>query len=197
MSLIAKNESVEIEIPAPGVYTAICIWIIDLGMQETKWNEVVKLKRKVKLVFELVGTSMEANGKPFVVGNNFTLSLNEKSELYKTLVSWRGRNFSSEEMDGFDLKNVLGAGCQLNVIHNQSENRIYANIGAIMPSRKGESVPSPVNDFIFYDGHNHDEDVWNKIPEWIQNKINRPKLVSVENEPPAQPPVFEDDDIPF
>ncbi len=195
MSLIAKNESNTFEMVEPGIYNGVCVWVIDLGMQEVNWQGNVKHKRKIKLAFELVGTAMQ-DGRPFFTSKNYTLSLNEKSELYKDLISWRGRQFTPEEMEGFDLKNVLGAPCQINVIHNTAPNgNVYANINSIIPFSKGIPKPTPQSEFIYYDTHHHSDEIWVKIPEGIRNKINIPK----PSEPEYENQEIEDldDDIPF
>lgn len=201
MSLIAKNDGVNFELPEPGVYPAVCVWVIDLGMQEVNWQGQTKQKRKIKLAFELVGTKMK-DSRPFFIGNNYTLSLNENADLHKHLVSWRGRQFSPEEMEGFDLKNVLGAACQINVIHNIATNgNTYANPGSIIPFPKGMQKPTPESEFIYYDTHNHADDIWYKIPEGIRNKINCKKEESfseTENSDMQKQALDDlDDDIPF
>ena len=208
MSLIAKfdSENTERELPSIGVYQAVCVWVIDMGMQESTYMGVTKLKRKLKLSFELCGSKMK-DGRPFLVSAQHTLTLAPMGNLKPFLENWRGRAFTAEEMSGFDMKNILGAPCQINVIHNQSEDgqNTYANIGSIMPLAQGAPKPLHSNELIFYSTEEHDEAMFQKIPEGIRSRINRPAPATNSFAPPqeqvsspANPaPEFEDDDIPF
>jgi hypothetical protein len=81
-----------------------------------------------------------------MVTNRYTLSLNEKATLRKHLEAWRGKLFTPAELEGFDLENLLGANCQLQVIHNLSDQgRTFANIQAIVPLGKGMTKLRPVD----------------------------------------------------
>ena len=66
-------------------------------------------------MWELPGEEIEIEGemKPRAISETYTNSLGEKANLRKMLENWRGRAFTQEEMDGFDLRNVLG----LSLIH--------------------------------------------------------------------------------
>ena len=55
--------------------------------------------------------------KPRAISETYTNSLGEKANLRKMLENWRGRAFTQEEMDGFDLRNVLGKACMISVVH--------------------------------------------------------------------------------
>lgn len=206
MSLIAKfdNDTFERELPPTGVYTAVCVWIIDMGMQESTYLGVTKLKRKLKLFFELTGSKMK-DGRPFLVSSQMTLTLSPKGNLKPFLEAWRGRAFTAEEMAGFDMQNILGAPCQINVIHNTAEDgNTYANIGSIMPLGKGMSKPVTETELIFYSTEDHSEAVYQKIPEGIRNKITQiekqQRRIGGMSELAQQQPAseaFEEDDIPF
>jgi hypothetical protein len=70
--------------------------------------------------------------------------LSEKSRLRPTLEAWRGRKFTKEELDGFDLEKLIAAPCQIQIVHNISdEGRIYGNMQAVVPSAKGMAKLSP------------------------------------------------------
>lgn len=96
-----------------GIFDGVCSKIIDLG---TQYSEIFKNSaHKIRIFWEIVGETIEINGEqmPRLVSKEFTLSLNEKSKLRQALQSWRGKAFTAEELQGFDLKKVLGVGCQL------------------------------------------------------------------------------------
>lgn len=73
-----------------------------------------------------------------MVVQRYTLSLHEKSKLRPMLEAWRGRKFTNEELEGFDLERLLGANCQVQVCHNiSSDGQVYANVQAVVPAAKG------------------------------------------------------------
>lgn len=115
--------------PAPeGLHQAVCVDVVDLGLKETQWGE----KHKVEIRWQLEAENTDT-GERFVVRAWYTLSLSEKAKLRQQLETWRGRKFSAEELKGFDLEKLIGANCQLQIVHNLSdEGKVYANVQAIV-----------------------------------------------------------------
>ncbi len=167
MPLVVKDSGGGNFEPAPaGTHAAVCTQIIDMGIQE---GGMYGAKHRLRIAWEISET-ME-DGKPFVVSQMFNVSLNEKATLRKTLESWRGRAFSKDELAGFDLENVLGKPCLLNVVHNTKEDRTYANIASISPLPKGMQAPAAVGELLVYSCENPDPDVLSKLPEWLADKV--------------------------
>lgn len=133
MPIIAKDNRREFT-PAPeGLHQAVCVDVTDLGLQATQWGE----KQKVEIRWQLEEKD-EETGKRFLIMSRYTNSLNEKATLRQHLEAWRGRRFTAEELEGFDLEKLLGANCQLQIIHNIVDGgRTYANVQAIVPLGKG------------------------------------------------------------
>lgn len=124
MALVASGKTYT---PAPdGVHTAVCVDVVDKGMVEGQWGS----KHKCRIVWEIAAT-ME-DGRRFTIGKTYTVSLHEKSTLYKDLKGWRSKPFTADELRGFDLEKVIGAPCQLVVTHDEVDGATYANITAIM-----------------------------------------------------------------
>lgn len=122
--------------PAPaGVHQAVCVDIVDLGLLKVTFGGKEKEQHKISIRWQ-IAENMDI-GKPFLVQKRYTLSLHEKATLRKDLESWRGRAFTDAESDGFDVENVLGANCLLNVTHAKKGESTYANVVAIMPLPKG------------------------------------------------------------
>ena len=48
----------------------------------------------------------ETHGRRFDVARVYTLCLHERAALRKDLESWRGRKFTEQELDGFDLEKL-------------------------------------------------------------------------------------------
>lgn len=119
--------------PAPeGLHQAVCIDIVDLGLQETPWGP----KEKVKIVWAI--DAMDENGRLILVSQRYTVSLSEKATLRHHLESWRGRKFTQDELQGFDLEKLIGVNCQVQTVHNLADDgRTYANVQAVVPLGKG------------------------------------------------------------
>ena len=170
--LIARANSTE---PLPeGMKDSICVAVIDLGTHlNTHFN---KSERKVVLTFEVPEhrIKLEKDGQeldlPRVTSNTYTLSLGERANLRKDLQSWRGKKFDKKELDGFDLKDILGKPCQLQIVHEDKGDKTYANINNILPpSEKGRQLKaeSDLHFFSFFEGGNLPEG----LPNWIVEKI--------------------------
>ena len=114
-----------------GVHPARCISVIDLGTQENKMYD--KWERKIFITWELPTKMVSYKDKednevtkPFVIGRFYTLSLGEKAHLRHHLESWRGKQFSMDELAGFDILALLGKACQVQVMHNDKD-RAFVN----------------------------------------------------------------------
>jgi hypothetical protein len=180
-----------------GTHIARCYQVIDLGTQKIVWQGAEKWQPKVMLTWELFSDERMEDGRPFAISNRYTLSLSDKSNLAPMLEAWRGKPFTPQEREGFDIKNVLGAYCMLNVVHNKVDDKTYANVSAVMALPKGMAKPDPVNANIYF---NLDTDDIEVLPEWIQNIVKKSREFTAEPEQ-AQPKkgTFDDmdDDIPF
>lgn len=132
------------EQPEPGTYAAVCYKILDIGTQESEYQGQKTIKRQVIIGWEL-NESM-SDGRPFVVSKFYTQSLNDKATLRHDLAGWRGRDFTPDELAGFDAKNILGKSCMLSLTLSD-KGRIKVASVAKLP--KGMTAPTQVNPSIF------------------------------------------------
>lgn len=170
--LIASKPN--IEIVEAGLYTAVCTGVIDQGLQVNE--QFNKSAPSVRLIFELVGETYEYNDEEHTrqVGRDFTLSLGEKSNLRGFLQSWRGKSFSSDELNGFDLKTILGKAGQLQIIHRESKSsgNPYAYVNNMVPLPKGMAAPKPENRLVYFDMD--DKDTYGEyelFPDFLKDRI--------------------------
>lgn len=128
MAIIAKKPESNFTPCPEGLHQAVCVDVVDLGLQKGAYGE----KHKVELRWQTEMENKEVSRR-FQLRKWYTLSLHEKASLRKDLESWRGRKFTEDELRGFDLEKLLGANCQLQVIHNITDDgKTYDNIQAIV-----------------------------------------------------------------
>jgi hypothetical protein len=166
MGTTAKDAGGDFELTPAGTHLAICYMVADLGHQETSYG----MKPKIVIGWELPAELM-TDGRPFGASQIYTLSLSEKANLRKDLEAWRGRPFTDAELDGFDVKNVLGKPCTLTIVHNKNGDKTYANIASVAGVMKGMQVPERVNDLLYFNMDEPDRAVLQRLPKWVQTKI--------------------------
>ena len=131
----------KLELPEVGTHQAVCCGVWDVGLQESTFNNETKVQHKIVIAWELDqlinDEESEYHGKPYMISNKYTLSLDDRSNLYKDLTSWRGKPFTEDEVKtGVDVSKLYGANCFLNIIHKETATGTYANIAAVMPIKK-------------------------------------------------------------
>lgn len=185
-----------------GTEVARCIRIIDLGTQKGEYQGQVTRKRQNLISWELPNTQMsegESAGKPFMVSKFYTASLGEKANLRKDLVNWRGREFTPEELEGFDPKNILGKCCMLSITSNDKGK---SRVTAVMALPKGMIVPPQVNESIYFSLDDFDLAIFDALSKGIKEMIQKSPeyAAAISPEKTAQSGAVDEefnDDIPW
>jgi hypothetical protein len=185
--------------PPTGFAAGVCCDVVDRGMHTNE--KYGKTQHKISIHWLLEAkipsgewthphtgekTTVPADlaGKPFMVSEWFTMSLHPDSNLRKLLRQWRGRDFTEAELGVFDLQNVVGVRCVLNIGHNQGRNgKWYTNVeGAAPHSAPWEIVEVPADYVRFADREPTPEE----------------PAGAPSDEPWPEPPAPEaDDELPF
>ena len=191
MSLTAKATGTFENVPE-GTHRAVCIMVVDLGMQwSAKWE---KSTHKVWIGFE-TPDELTTAGEPMRIGSMYTMSLTDRAILRAHLESWRGKRFTDEELRGFDVDKLAGKPCLISVVLNGS----YTNINGISSLPKKMERPTPSIEPIVYMMEDGESDTYKALPEFLRKKIDDGRLaeatVSDKPAPPANADF--DDDIPF
>ena len=163
--------------PVPAaVHDAVCYLIVDLGTHYDANYD--KDKHEVAVGWEIPALRLEfekdgvKSDVPRAVSKRYTLNLGERANLRKDLEAWRGRPFNAEELSGFDLRNVLGASCMLQVMHKQGSGKnagkTYANVSNIMPAREKLTGENPVQWYSMEEGG----EIPKNIPDWLRKQID-------------------------
>lgn len=189
-----------------GTYLAVCCGMVDLG---TVYNERYgKNQEKVMILWEIPGETIDINGKqePRILNARYTSTLGTQGNLRRDLISWRGRDFTEDELDGFKLVNVVGASCFLNVQNNKAENgKVYTNIVGVMALPKGTPKAVMSVSPIVFDFDTATLDDVEKLPDWIRDQVKASityqRMVNgTKDEPEVQTKIddLEDDgELPF
>ena len=219
MSLTAKDSGGGSFTPvAAGMHLARCYRIVDLGTQKSEYQGQIKHLQKVMIQFEVHGEDDNGNplvtskGEPMSISKNFTLSLAEKATLRKDLQAWRGRDFTADELRGFELKNVLGAWAMITAAKSTGNNgKEYTNIISINPvpvAIKKAGLPEGFNKLAMFVIENPDMELFetfgNSLKEKIQGSPEWRARNGGQEQAPTRKPTntgsgFDDmdDDIPF
>ena len=183
-----------------GTHLGVCSMLVDLGMQ---YSEVYKnSSRKILIGWEIPDETIETEDgpKPRMISKRYTASLNESANLRLDLEAWRGRAFTDQELEGFDLKNIAGKSCLINVVHKTSNGKTYANIGSVMALPKGMKPGQLSEPPLIYDIDDDPLEAVNDLPGWIKDIVVKSQSYQ---ERLAAPPVMnelkEEDDgtLPF
>lgn len=202
----------------PGNYLARCYRVIDLGTQPSSYKGKDKWARKVLFGWEIHDEDNAGNklvtddGDPLSISSRYTLSLGDNAHMRKMLESWRGQAFTEQELDGFDVKAVLGAWCMLNVTADGD----YDNVSTVTPvpkqirhagGVKDAGLPKPFNELQFFDVTEPNKALFEKFSEKLQETIKQckewnGKSINAEAQGSAKDQGhagqdIPDDDIPF
>lgn len=162
----------EAELPSEGATMGVLIECIDLGtIYQEKWE---KDAHQIRLVWEL--DELMNDGQPFVIGKTYNLSLfkNGKNiaKLREDLEAWLGHEIKESELkEGFDFSKLLGLNCVMTITHSENNGKVYANIASIGAVPKGQNVLEPVNEPKFLDLDAFDQEIFDSLPTWVQDRI--------------------------
>ena len=156
-----------------GVHNARCVRVIDLGTQRSDYGGNITYKRQVLVIWEI--PDQITNDQPMTISKFYTLSLHEKSNLGMDLVSWRGRPFTEQEKQGFDITKLIGVPCQINVMHNDNGKE---KVSSVMPLGKDTKIHEQHHESISFsidDFQKGQREQFNKLSEGIRKMILRSK----------------------
>ena len=175
MSLIVNGSTGTTMEPIPeGTHQAVCNMMIDLGMQRSEQYKTTS--RKVIIGWELPNETFESEGKevPRQISKRYTASLNEKANLRQDLAAWRGKDFTPEELAAFDLRNIVGVNCFINIIHAKGQDgRTYANINSVMALPKGITKIALSHAPTILDLDTCTAEDIEALPKWIADTIKK------------------------
>ena len=212
MSITARKpeNDFEFKLCPSGNFMARCYSMVHIGtvieeyMGEEK--EVNKVRISWELPTELETFNPEKGEEPFSISKEYRLSMHEKSGLRKMLESWRGKGFSEEEAEAFDITKLLGVPCMLQIIHkvSQKSGNQYALVANVSSMPKGFECEPQVNPSFQFSHEDWDQKRFDNMPDYLKDRIKesleyKERLSSVVYLEPKTGTVINDesDDLPF
>lgn len=195
--------------PAPaGNQLGIVTGIYYLGAQDFSYQGEEKIRHEVRINIELPNATREfkegEGEKPYMIGKSATFSMNEKSWLRKVVEACIGVSLTDGEAEAFDVEEILGKPLLVNVQHYTGKDGIKrAGIEAVAPLIKGMTAPEPVNTPTYFDVNNFTSEEYDKLPDWMKEKVKRDNATDLRVNAPAPTKIeypeaeINPDDIPF
>ncbi|MFA6152935.1 MAG: hypothetical protein WC716_16555 [Chitinophagaceae bacterium] len=181
MSIIATDSGNAFEPTPLGMQQAVCAYVNDIGFQEGEYQGKKNIRHQIIISWELA--EKMSDGRPFMVSGWYTLSLNEKATLRHILESWRSKEFTEEELKGFDLTKLIGKNCFLNLVKNSKGK---AKIQAVTPMPKNMPAIAIQN-----------PEMSQKMQEFIASMIAKAVNPEAKETETAEQNPAQSDDLPF
>jgi hypothetical protein len=138
------------------------------------------------------------------ISKNYTRSIGENATLRQDLTSWRNKAFTPEELEKFELENLLGVWGMISVIKTISENgKAYTNINTITPvpaAMKKNGMPQHFNEAKIFSIENPDMELFATFSDYLRAKIESSPEWQKRNKTTAYTGggvADLDDDLPF
>lgn len=205
MSIIAENSKSDFKIIPAGNYLARCYGMIELGtIKEDGGVYAGKEQKKVRISWE-TPHECEDFGEglaPYVIHQEYLLSMHEKANLRHVLESWRGAPFTEADVARFDVTRVLGKPCMINVIHKTSaaNGNTRAKIASVTPLPKGLECPAQVNPRLELSYDNWNSALFETLPDYVKNRMRTSREFIAMSAAPivdAPPAAVVSDALPF
>jgi hypothetical protein len=166
-------------IPPAGNHPARCFSIIDIGTHTDDGAYGVQTNRKIRFSWELpdeLHVFDEKKGpQPFAVHRLVNFMMNPRSTFQQMLESWRGKQFTADELENFEIRRVLGAPCMVTVVHATKGNNVYANVETVapLPTKWQAIMAAQINPSVYYEIDMGRNDVFRSLPDWMQQQISK------------------------
>lgn len=174
----SQENRVEQPIIEADVYPGRLVQIIDFGLQAQKpfQGQEKKPVQEIMLTYELSDCFMvdeegnELEDKPRWVSEvlpfyGLFADKAKSTQRYKAFDP-------TEEFEG-DFSKCIGLPCNITIVNNKKGDKVYTNVAnvAAMAARKAAALPELKNEPKVFDLDAPDLEVFNKLPKWIQEKI--------------------------
>lgn len=158
-----------------GTQVARCYQLIHIGTNMEDYQGEPQELNKIRLTFELpLKTHVFKDGdtaKPIVISQEYTLSMGAKANLRKLIEGIVGK-MSDEVAYKFEIDDLLGKVCLLNIVHKTSKNgKERAEIATASPLVDGMEAPAQVNPTQKLTYETWDAALFIKLPQFLRDKM--------------------------
>jgi len=201
-----KAPTTKKEVLEEGNYPATLYKIVYMGVVEGEYKGEKTSAYKVNLTWELP-TEMkewkEGEGeKPVVVSKMYTLSMNNKANLRSIVEGMIGGMTDAEAVD-YDVDNLLGQTCLLNVSYGISETGKEKQNVSTSKLIKGMDKPKPFNKQVILSYQNWNEEEYLALPQFMRDEMAKTleyqtmKGIYQPTEPKGYDGAVDAKDLPF
>jgi len=191
MTVIAENKGGDfnaVPLPKEGNYPARCFRLIVIGtvpniFKGQDQGMVEKIWVDWELPTQLAVFDEQKGEQPFVIGAEFTLSTNPKSNLYKLISAWRNKPLNEKEQEGFDVSKMINKPCLVSITHKRKKaftdkeievitnENTYLNFNGVSSVPEGIKVPPAISELTEMNYDEFDIEKFNKLPKFLQDKM--------------------------
>lgn len=173
-----KSNGKDFKLVPAGTHMARCYQFIHLGhVPNTFPGATTSTVNKIRLTWELPDEkavfNAEKGEQPFVMSQEYTLSMNEKANLRKMIESLFGQKLSDEEAENFDTELLVGKPCLLTIVHTVKGDKTYTNVQNVTSLPKGMPVPEQINKSSIITWENMSTEEFNNLPPFLQDKMKQ------------------------
>lgn len=189
--IVTGKSSFEREPLEASSYPARCIQVIDLGTQS---GGKYPAARKVRLGFEIPSEKRvydeNVGEEPVILGKTYTATIGPGSNLRNDLENWRGKPFTKEELERFDLSNILGATALIGVSAEPSakdSSKIINKINTVAKPMKGHKIEDQHYESVDFnfDSGSPNWELYKFVPDFLRDWIEEsPEYKAVQKNNP-------------
>jgi hypothetical protein len=175
---------------------------VDYGSQEGSYNgKPTKPKRKIAMRFELHGDTQLPDGRRCPLARPSPCLPAPRARYEPFMEGWRGKSFTDNEFEAFDLRNMLGKPAIITVVED-GEYRVINGCSRLLA---GMQAPAQVNPSLFFSLDEYDPAVFDKLSDKVKELIQKSPewkalngLTPPQGHPAADPlNPFDEQEIPF
>lgn len=171
MALTARSFGKKLDQPTVGTKMARLVGLVDLGHQPgfEYQGDQIKSQYKITFTYELPGSKTE-DDRPHWVSEDVNVSDYVGDGIVSKMMK---RVFALDPTGeisngGKNLQALIGMPCMVTVKHNKNG---YAQVSDVSGAPEGIPIPELANDPQLFNMDDPDMDLFNKFPEFVQNKI--------------------------
>jgi|GEM_PF-5247883 len=159
-----------------GEYMGILVRIIEKGTREEVYKVTNKTYKRAKVLFTWVlpynYTTIQQQTRPVLVHKEYTVTMWDKSPLYKDVVAMIGVDFTPDQHNQpFDLLSLGGCPARLRLSVKQQDKKEYIDIVDVQPLSEDDDIPDSPYAFSALTFGEWDWAIFDSLSERTQREI--------------------------